>query len=62
MALNPFRVYRISNRLKDIDARHLKLVHEAIAKSRDLLKNALPDTFAGRKTQEPFPKKDDILD
>ena len=59
MAFNRFRLHRISNTLKDIDAQHLKWMHEAITKSRELLKSALPDTFAGRKTQEPFPKEEE---
>ena len=52
-------VHRLSNTLKDFAARHLELVHEAITKSRKLLNMPSPDTFAGRKTQEPFPKEDD---
>ena len=49
-------VHRLSNRFKDFEAEHLKLMLEAIANGRELLKLMRPDTFAGRKTQEPFPK------
>jgi hypothetical protein len=31
---------------------------ELAARSRELLKTAMPDTFLGRKTQEPFPTED----
>lgn len=48
-------INRLSNRLKDLDAEHLKGMREAVADSRELLKSSCPDTFAGRKTQEPFP-------
>jgi len=42
------------------DAEHLRHVREVIARSRELLKkNPAPDTFAGRKTQEPFPQPSD---
>jgi hypothetical protein len=57
-----FRIHRLSNELRNLDAQHLQLTHEAVAKSRELLKNMpLPDTFAGRKTQEPFPGEDDDI-
>ncbi len=62
MVFSPFRLHRISNTLKDVDAQHLRLMHGAITESREILKSPLPDTFAGRKTQEPFPTEDDILD
>jgi hypothetical protein len=60
MAYNPFPVHRLPNTLKDLEAKHLELMHEAIAKSRELLRNTpLPDTFAGRRTHEPFSPKED---
>ena len=56
MVYNPFRVHRLPNTLKDLETRHLELMHEAIARSRELLKNTpQPDTFVGRKTYQPFP-------
>ena len=48
-------VRRTSNAFKDFEAKQLELVREAIAKSRIILLVPPPDTFAGRKTQEPFP-------
>ena len=57
---NPFRILRLSNVLKEQDAAHLKAVRDTVAKSRELLNDDRPvDTFAGRKTQEPFPDEDD---
>jgi hypothetical protein len=55
MAYNPFRVFRLANTLAAKDAKHLKLMHEAIAKCRQVLKSPPPDSFAGKKTREPFP-------
>ena len=31
---------------------------ETVQRSRDLLRTSAPDTFLGRKTQEPFPKEE----
>jgi hypothetical protein len=42
------------------DADHAEQMREVVRESRELLKQPAPDTFAGRKTQEPFPKEDDI--
>ena len=47
-------IHRLSNLFKDVEAEHLKWMREAIANSRELLISTLPDTFAGRKTYEPF--------
>lgn len=56
----PFRIFR-GNR--DLDARYLEQVRRVLAESCDLLQHNLPpDSFAGRKTQEPFPKEDHALD
>jgi hypothetical protein len=53
---------RLSNTMKDLVARQLELMREAIARSRELLKDTpRSDTFAGRKTQEPFPSEDDDI-
>jgi hypothetical protein len=54
----PFRVYRVSNALKELASEHLRQMHDAIARSRELLRGVLPDTFLGRKSQEPFPDED----
>ena len=55
----PQPFHRLSKTLKDVAAEHLELMREAIARGREILKAPLPDTFAGRKTQEPFPEEDD---
>lgn len=34
---------------------------EVMAKSLEVLRLPAPDTFLGRKTQEPFPKEADVL-
>jgi hypothetical protein len=34
------------------------VIREFLEKSLEVLKTPLPDTFAGRKTQEPFPKEE----
>ena len=52
-----FRIFRGHT---DFDVMHLELTRETIKKSRELLANGpVPDTFAGRKTQEPFPQEDE---
>lgn len=33
-------------------------MRELVAQARQMLQQPLPDTFAGRKTQEPFPLAD----
>ena len=53
------RVYRPSNTSKELETQHLALMQEALARSREVLKSPPPDTFAGRKTQEPFPGEKD---
>jgi hypothetical protein len=51
------RIFRPSNTVNDYDAKHLEWVRPAIAHSLVVLKaNPPADTFAGRKTQEPFPR------
>jgi hypothetical protein len=59
MAHDSFRFYRVSNTLNDIASVHLKQMRDSIARSREILKGVLPDTFLGRKTQEPFPKEEE---
>jgi len=54
-------IYRISNRTKDYDAKHLEAVRAAIAHGKDILKlSGAADAFAGRKTQEPFPNEKEL--
>jgi hypothetical protein len=37
----------------------MKQVRELTKESREALKKPSPDTFLGRKTQEPFPQEDE---
>ena len=53
----PLPVHRLSNIFKEAEAEHLKWVCEAMAEWCEVLKSERPDTFAGRKTQEPFPQE-----
>ncbi len=36
----------------------LELTRETLRMSLELLRQPMPDTFLGRKTQEPFPAED----
>lgn len=50
----PFRTFHPDT---ELDAMHLQVMRDAIKRSCDILAaNPPPDSFAGRKTQEPFPK------
>jgi hypothetical protein len=54
----PVRPFRIS-RIQDMDAKQVDQMREVIAQSRKLLSNnPVPDTFVGRRTQEPFPNEE----
>ena len=56
MQSNPFLIYRPSK--NDICAQHVVQGREAVARSRKIIdSNPMPNTFAGRKTHEPFPKE-----
>ena len=57
MAHDSFRFYRVSNTLRDIASEHLRQMRDEIARSRELLRGALPDTFLGRKSQGHFPTR-----
>ncbi len=39
------------------DEEHAEQIREAVKLSLEILKQPLPDTFLGRKTQEPFPRE-----
>ena len=53
------RIFRPSNRFNDMEAKQVALARAAIAEARQMLADdPRPDTFAGRKTQEPFPHED----
>ena len=51
------QVYRVHDLAYDIFEQNT-LVREIIAKSLEVLSTPVPDTFLGRKTQEPFPRED----
>jgi hypothetical protein len=55
MADNPHiaRVYDEASEIKEQEALVRKIIDEVC----DALKAPMPDTFLGRKTQEPFPKQ-----
>ena len=54
-----FRILRSSNTSKYLDHQRLDETRTAINEARRLLAdNAPPDTFLGRKTQEPFRRED----
>jgi hypothetical protein len=40
-------------------ARQNLVIRDIITRSLEVLKTPQPDTFLGRKTQEPFPKQDE---
>lgn len=59
--LPPFRIIRPPNVTKGVQEKLLEQAWTALAKARQALSdNPCPDTFAGRKTQEPFPREDDL--
>ena len=39
------------------DASHIEQVREALHRSLEILKLAIPDTFLGNRTHEPFPEE-----
>ncbi len=43
----------------EADTDHTRLIGEAIKEAREVLEQPPPDTFLGRKTQDPFPKQDE---
>jgi hypothetical protein len=54
--MQPFRIYRISNAIRNQEAAHREMVAQAVARAHEVLGASRPDTFAGRKTHEAFPK------
>jgi hypothetical protein len=40
---------------------HLQEMKDVIKRSRELLARPVPNSFAGQKTQEPFPREDDPI-
>lgn len=58
--IQPFCLFRGSNGTKELDAKYVDGARAAIDVARRVLAdNPCPNTFLGRKTQEPFPKEPD---
>lgn len=56
--LSNFHIYR--SNVAAQDAEHLRVVRAVLNVAVGLLKeNPAPDSFMGRKTQEPFPKEEE---
>ena len=54
-----FRIFRLGD-LKEQHARHVEQMRKVAAHGREVLEdNPPPDTFAGRKTQEPFAQNEE---
>lgn len=53
MSQNP-NIYRVHDYASEI-AEHNASMRELAARTAEVLKLPLPDTFLGRNTQEPFP-------
>jgi hypothetical protein len=53
-----FRIIRLSNKVRELEEKLLGQAHAAIMRARRTLsEHPCPDTFLGRKTQEPFPQE-----
>jgi hypothetical protein len=50
---------RLQTSVNEENARAAERAHELVDKATKALRDSLPDTFLGRKTQEPFPKQDE---
>ena len=57
MADNPHIAHVRS--MADLIGRQNAATRDIVAKSREILRTPPPDTFLGRKTQQPFPDRDD---
>ncbi len=44
---------------RESDAKQQRAIRDAMARNLEILRRATPDTFLGRKTQEPFPQEDE---
>ena len=54
---SPEQFFRIN---READAERIQTLRDIIGRSLGLLKSSTPDTFLGRKTQEPFPLANDF--
>src|SRR5262249_12393740 len=53
-----YRIIRLSNTMKGLEDRHTEHAWATIREARKMLADIpCPDTFLGRKTQEPFPNE-----
>ena len=53
-----FHISRLSNSAKGLEDKHLERTWAVIKEARKMLADTpCPDTFLGRKTQEPFPSE-----
>ena len=54
---SPFQAFRPD---EEADVKHARSIRDLIAQSIRILRgSAIPDTFLGRKTQEPFPREEE---
>ena len=54
-----FHISRLSNSVKGLEEKHVERTWAVIKEARMMLADTpCPDTFLGRKTQEPFPNED----
>jgi len=55
-----FRIFRVSDAANERDGGYVERARSTLAAATKVLQdNPSPNTFAGRKTQEPFPTEDD---
>jgi hypothetical protein len=50
---------RLQTSVNEQIARAAERAHELVDMATKALRDSVPDTFLGRKTQEPFPKEDE---
>jgi len=56
-----YRIIRLPNATQEQEQVHLDYALAAVIEARRLLvDNPCPDTFLGRKTQEPFPREGNL--
>ena len=53
---SPFQFFRPDRAADDAQVR---MIRDVLASCMEALRLPVPDTFVGRKIQEPFPKEDD---
>jgi hypothetical protein len=59
--LQPSRIHRLSNLVRGLEAQHVQQAWTAVEVARrTLADHPCPDTFLGRRTQEPFPAENNL--